>query len=108
MGDRIRSAIDRAIRLRDKLVLILSEDSVESQWVEKEVESAMEEERERGAVVLFPLRLDDSVFETQRGWARQLRRERQIVDFSGWKNHDSYQAAFQRLVRDLTLSFALK
>jgi hypothetical protein len=33
-------------------------------------------------------------------WAREIR-EYFIPDFSNWKDHDSYQAAFQRLVSDL-------
>ena len=101
IGDKIRPAIDGAIRLRDKLLVILSETSVNSQWVETEVETAMEEERERGEPVLFPVRIDDAVMETKAPWARMLRRERNIGDFTGWKNHDSYQKAFDRLLRDL-------
>ena len=46
--------IDRAIRTRDKLLLILSERSIASDWVEDEVTTAYEEERRRGVVVLFP------------------------------------------------------
>ena len=34
------------------------------------------------------------------GAAREVR-EYFIPDFSNWKDHNSYQAAFQRLVRDL-------
>ena len=45
IGDKIRSRIDEAIRLHDKLLLVLSEYSVESTWVEKEVETAFEKER---------------------------------------------------------------
>jgi len=101
IGDKIRHAIDSAIRLRDKLLVILSETSVNSQWVETEVETAMEEERERGEPVLFPVRIDDAVMETKAPWARMLRRERNIGNFTGWKNHDSYQKAFERLLRDL-------
>ena len=40
IGNRIRQAIDKSIRIRDKLLLILSESSIKSQWVEKEVETA--------------------------------------------------------------------
>ena len=101
IGAKIRHAIDSAIRLRDKLLVILSETSVNSQWVETEVETAMEEERERGEPVLFPVRIDDAVMETKAPWARMLRRERNIGNFTGWKNHDSYQRAFERLLRDL-------
>jgi hypothetical protein len=35
--------------------------------------------------------------------AREIR-EYFIPDFSNWKNHDSYQTAFQRLVKDLKSS----
>ena len=45
IGDEIRQTIDRQIRLRDKLLLVLSEDAIQSDWVEDEVEAAFEEER---------------------------------------------------------------
>lgn len=53
---------------RDKLLRILSETSVSSQWVEQEVETALEEERKREKTVLFPVRLDDTVFSVDKGW----------------------------------------
>jgi len=34
-------------------------------------------------------------------WAASIRRQRHIGDFSEWKDHDSYQKAFDRLLRDL-------
>ncbi len=46
-----------AIRLRDKVVLILSKNSIKSDWVEDEVKTAFEEERKRKQTVLFPLQL---------------------------------------------------
>ena len=106
IGDRTRLKIDESIRLHDKLLLILSEDSVASEWVEDEVESAFE--KERGAIdkgedrtVLFPIRIDSAVMKTDSAWAASIRRKRNIGDFSAWKDHDSYQTAFQRLLRDL-------
>jgi hypothetical protein len=62
--------------------------------------------------VLFPVRLVP--FETLRAWecftadtgkdsAREVR-EYFIPDFSDWKNHDSYQEPFQRLLSDLKAS----
>ena len=81
---------------------MLSEHSVQSEWVATEVEGAFErEQRDRDRLVLFPVRLDDSVLETSRAWAADIRRRRHIGDFSGWKDHDAYQKAFQRLLRDL-------
>jgi uncharacterized protein YjbI with pentapeptide repeats len=101
IGDRFRPRIDEAIRLYDKLLLVLSKDSVKSTWVEKEVETAFEKERKQERTVLFPIRLDDAVMETDEAWAADIRRTRHIGDFREWKNHDEYQKAFERLVRDL-------
>lgn len=84
-----------------KVVLVLSEHSIESDWVESEVETALEKEREQGRIVLFPIRLNDSVMETDKAWAAEIRRTRNIGDFREWEDHDSYQVAFQRVLRDL-------
>ncbi len=101
IGARTRPAIDEAIRVRDKLLLILSEKSIASDWVEKEVETAFEEERRRKETVLFPIRLDNTVMDTNEAWAADIRRTRNIGDFRNWKEHDAYQKAFERLIRDL-------
>jgi hypothetical protein len=101
IGDEFLARIDEAIKLRDKLLVVLSRASIQSQWVKKEVEIALEEEHRRKANVLFPIRLDDAVMETDQGWLVDLRRTRQIADFRGWKEHSSYQQAFSRLYRDL-------
>jgi TIR domain/Pentapeptide repeats (8 copies) len=101
IGAKIIDALDEAIRLRDKVLLILSEGAIASDWVEGEVTRGLDEERSRKQVVLFPVRLDDAVMQTSEGWARLLRGQRNIGDFSGWKEHDSYQKSFDRLMRDL-------
>jgi hypothetical protein len=51
--------------------------------------------------VLFPIRLDDAVMETNQAWAASLRRTRHIGDFRAWKDHDPYQKSFEGLLRDL-------
>ena len=56
IGAKIIDAIDEAIRLRDKVLLILSENSIASDWVEDEVTRSLDEERERKQIVLFPVR----------------------------------------------------
>jgi TIR domain-containing protein/pentapeptide repeat protein len=102
IGGKILDEIDSAIRLRDKLLLILSEHSIRSDWVEDEVTKAFEEERKRGQAVLFPIRLDDAVMDTDEAWAAKLR-ARHIGDFTRWKEHDEYQKSFARVLRDLTV-----
>lgn len=101
IGDRIRPRIDEAIRVHDKLLLVLTESSMKSAWVEEEVETAFERERKQERTVLFPIRLDDAVMEAQEAWVADIRRTRHIGDFCGWKDHDKYKRAFERLMRDL-------
>jgi hypothetical protein len=73
--------------------------------VETEVETAFEKERKSpGKTVLFPIRLDDAVMDTDQAWAAEIRRTRHIGDFSNWKDHDQYKKEFDRLLRDLKAS----
>ena len=101
IGSKIRGSLDEAIRFRDRLLLILSKDSIESGWVEKEVETAFEEEKRRKDTVLFPVQIDSAVMDTKEAWVSDLRRTRHIGDFREWKNQDKYKKAFDRLIRDL-------
>lgn len=108
-GRKIHEQIDEAIRVYDRLLLILSDHSMNSSWVESEIAKARKREVREKRQMLFPVRLVD--FEVLRDWehfdadtgkdsAREIR-EYFIPDFSNWKNHDSYKKAFDRLLRDL-------
>jgi hypothetical protein len=74
---------------------------VRSDWVREEVESCLERERREKRTVLFPVRLDDAVMDTAEAWAASIRRQRHMGNFLKWKDHDAYQKAFERLIRDL-------
>ena len=65
IGDHYHQRIDKSIRLYDKLVLILSEQAVQSAWVEREVVAARKKEDREQRPVLFPLCLDDAVMCTR-------------------------------------------
>jgi len=108
-GKKIHEQIDAAIRVHDKLLLILSSASMGSEWVKTEIAKARKREVTDSRRVLFPIRLVP--FETLRDWecfdadtgkdtAREIR-EYFIPDFSDWKNHDAYQKAFRALMNDL-------
>ena len=108
-GRKLHEQIDEAIRLHDKLLLILSEHSMSSEWVKTEIANAREREKWEGKQLLFPITLVP--FEAIKRWklfdadigidsAREIR-EYFIPDFNNWKDHDSYQKAFERLVKDL-------
>ena len=104
IGDRIRPTINTQIRMREKLIVILSENSLQSEWVGDEVEAAIEQEKESGKNVLFPISLDNAVFDTREDWAAKIKRRRSIGDFSKWKDDAEYQKMFKRLLRDLRAS----
>lgn len=108
-GERFRTTIDETIQVTDKLLLVLSESSIKSQWVEKEVETALEREVELQKIILLPIRVDDAVININTGWPADIRRTRHIGDFTNWKHHDSYRQAFDRLLQELkTKPSALK
>lgn len=100
-GDKIRTRIEEAIHQQEKLLLLLSQHSVESNWVADEVEAALEKEINQQREVLFPIRLDNTVMKTNQAWAAKLRRQRHIGDFTQWTDPQAYQQAFARLLRDL-------
>lgn len=106
IGDKIRDSIDQAIRVREKLLLVLSQDSINSSWVENEVETALEEEGRVKRSILFPIMIDNCLFDTEKAWASSIRRTRHIGGFSEWRNLDSYAVSFARLLRDLKQSAA--
>jgi len=109
-GKKVHEQIGEAIRVYDKLLLILSPDSMASEWVRTEIAIARKREVEQKKEVLFPIGL--CPFEMIRKWgyfdsdigkdsAREIR-EFHIPDFGKWKtDHDAYRLAFDRLLRDL-------
>jgi uncharacterized protein YjbI with pentapeptide repeats len=101
IGVEFRQHIEDAIHGHDRLLLILSESSVHSDWVKYEVEACLELEQRQRRQVLFPIRLDGAVMRTRRAWAALIRRERHVGDFTDWHNQQAYERAFQRLLRDL-------
>ncbi|MGA2981633.1 MAG: toll/interleukin-1 receptor domain-containing protein [Terriglobales bacterium] len=102
IGDRFQEVIERSIRVYEKLLIILSESSVNSDWVEREVQAAIEKERRSpGDTVLLPIRLDDAVMRSSRAWAAGIQETRHVGDFRKWKDRDSLKSAFERLLRDL-------
>ena len=108
---KLYEQIPEAIRLYDKLLLVLSENSMQSEWVKTEIYHARQDEIRNNKRKLFPIGLVE--FSKIREWtafdadvgkdmAREIR-EYYIPDFSNWKDHDSYKKAFDRLLRDLNL-----
>ena len=108
-GRKIDKQINEAIRVCDKLLLILSDASMNSNWVKLEIANARAREEQEKRQLLFPITLVNfdrikewKLFDADTGTdsAREMR-EYFIPDFSNWKDPDSYRKAFDRLLRDL-------
>ena len=103
---RLEKQIDRAISLNDIVLLVLSEHSVESDWVEHEARKAREKEKKSGIDALCPVALDDS-WKTCR-WPERLREqimEYNILDFSRWQDADQFERMFTRLIDGLAIFY---
>ena len=106
--EKLHEQLERAIQMHDRLLLVLSEYSMQSEWVQQELRRARRAELASGRRKLFPIRLvtlrhwrtgsapTRTRATTWRGGAPVL-----IPDFTTWKDHDAFEAAFSRLLRDL-------
>lgn len=98
--------IDGSIKVYDKLVVVCSINSLRSSAVLREIERALQredEERRAGHPkhILFPITLDDFVFNE---WQYERKVDvlgRVVGMFKGWKSADRYNSAFDKLLRSL-------
>jgi len=108
-GKKLHEQIDEAIKVYDKLLILLSQNSLKSEWVMTELRKARKDERKTGKRKLFPVGLVD--YATLQDWecfdadgGKDLAvevREYFIPDFSNWKDHDAFEKGFARLLKDL-------
>lgn len=112
-GQALWGEIDAAIRIYDKLVLIASESSLRSPAVNREIERAIQKEDERelnkqqgmfdgDTNVLFPVRIDDFIFENWEHERKPDVTKKVVADARGWEEDETiYQRVRDRLIRDL-------
>ncbi|MCI0550403.1 MAG: toll/interleukin-1 receptor domain-containing protein, partial [Anaerolineae bacterium] len=103
---RIETQIDRAIRQNPTVLLILSEHSLKSDWVEHEVRTARELEKEMERDALCPVALDDSWKNSL--WPKRVMEqvmEYNILDFSAWKDDSKFGNTFNKLIDGLGLFY---
>lgn len=65
-GQKLHEQIERAIQMHDRLLIVLSENSMQSEWVMTEIRRARKTEIEENRRKLFPIRLVD--FNVIRQW----------------------------------------
>ena len=99
--DRNHTVISSAVNLHDKLIVVLSGNSINSSWAENEYNFAVEKEMRGGRTVLVPITLDDAVESTEQPWAIKMRRTRYSADFSMWRDKEAYEEVFSYLLDEL-------
>ena len=103
---RLEKQIDRAIRQNPIVLLILSSNSIKSDWVEHEVRIARALEQEVKRDVLCPIALDDSWKISF--WPKRIMEqvmEYNILDFSAWEDESKFDGMFRRLIDGLELFY---
>jgi len=102
----LEKQIDRAISQNPTVLVVLSENSTKSDWVQHEVRKAREIEKDIGRHVLCPLRLDDTFFSSP--WPERIKEqvmEYNILDFSEWEDNDKFEKMFTRLIDGLNIFY---
>ena len=108
-GAKLHEEIDRAITDYDRLIVVLSKNSMNSEWVKTEIRKARSREVEEGTQVLFPIALvsmEDikawSVFDPDTGKDLAVEvREYFIPDFSNWRDSSVFNWQVERVVMGL-------
>ena len=103
---RLETQVGRAIRHNPTVLLILSENSTKSDWVEHEVRLSRKLEKEIERDVLCPIALDES-WKTCKWPERVMEQvtDYNILDFSKWEDDDEFDKAFDKLIQGLDLFY---
>ena len=113
----IEQQIDRSIKLQQVVLLVISENSIGSDWVQWEVRKARELEqklqKESGekVSVLCPVSLDGEWWKDSNPWPERLKAQLQeyhILDLSHWKDDSKFEAQYERLKKGLGIYYANK
>jgi hypothetical protein len=108
VGDSLIETIQEGISRMDRVLLVLSQAGLSSQWMRREINVALQREVRGDRTLLFPLTIDDAVFQTSEPVFARLVSAKHIADFSKWHDREAYHRAFSRLVRDLTVTLAVE
>jgi hypothetical protein len=103
---RLEKQIDRAIHQNPTVLLILSKNSIMSDWVQHEVRLARDLEKATERDVLCPLSLDDSWKSSK--WPQRIMEqvmEYNILDFSKWRDDSKFTDRFEKLIDGLNLYY---
>jgi uncharacterized protein YjbI with pentapeptide repeats len=97
-GNQPKGIRDEIIAVCDMLVLVVSEHSLGSAWMETEMEKVAQRQMKESKPTLYPIFLGDAVLKFEARWAGYLRHISPIDDFETWKDDEFYQGHFNLLM----------
>jgi len=106
-GKDVYKNIDDAITAFDKIIVICSKNSLNSEPVLREIERAIQKEKElrekhtKTKRVLFPITIDDYVYKDWNHYLKPDVRRITIGDFRKHEDTDEYNRALDKLKKDL-------
>jgi hypothetical protein len=103
IGEKIWRDISRAMNVYDKVVVVLSEHSLQSGPVLKEIERALRREDIERRDILIPIRIDDALSASTFERRPELE-SRTIGDFCQWRRPEEYESALDKLLTSLRKS----
>jgi uncharacterized protein YjbI with pentapeptide repeats len=108
-GRKIHEQLEAAIAERDKIILVLSDNSMKSPWVVSEVQWAADREIKSGQQILFPIRIVP--FDMVRRWTlfdsdlgqdvAKYVRQYFVPDFTSWRDREALARQTERFLGDL-------
>ncbi len=107
-GDDIYEGINRGINVYDKLILVCSKDSLNSWWVNEELNRIFKKERDyqkekKGKErLLIPITIDDTIFNWEGAKAESIK-DKIIGDFRGWEDDVKFEKALRELIMALNV-----
>jgi len=100
-GESVWGEIDRGIKIYDKIIVVCSRNSLQSGPVLREIERALQREDREHKNILFPITIDDYVFNEWKHERQADVLKKVVGDFRAWRDYSSYQKAFGKLFEGL-------
>jgi hypothetical protein len=100
-GESVWGEIDRGIKIYDKIIVVCSQNSLQSGPVLREIERALQREDREHKNILFPITIDDYVFNEWQHARKADVLAKVVGDFRAWRDPSSYQKAFRKLLEGL-------
>jgi len=99
IGKTVWGEIDKRIKSCNKVIVVCSENSLQSAPVLREIERVLQQEDAEGRNILLPIRIDDYVL---KNWDHPRKTDviaKVIGNFQEWKDKEKYLESLHRLIK---------